>query len=31
VVAIIVVLVDPSFALLYRLAQRGTLSEPDAR
>jgi cytochrome bd ubiquinol oxidase subunit II len=31
VVAIIVVLVGPSFALLYSLAQRGTLSEPDAR
>jgi len=31
VVAIIVVLVGPSFALLYRLAQRGTLSEPGAR
>ena len=31
VVAIIVVLVGPSFALLYRLAQRGTLSEPDVR
>jgi len=26
----IVVLVGPSFALLYRLAQRGTLSEPGA-
>jgi hypothetical protein len=31
VVAIIVVLVGPSFALLYSLAQRGTLSEPGAR
>jgi cytochrome bd ubiquinol oxidase subunit II len=31
VVAIIVVLVGPSFALLYRLAQRGTLSEPGTR
>ena len=31
VVAIIVVLVGPSFALLYRLARRGTLSEPGPR
>jgi cytochrome d ubiquinol oxidase subunit II len=31
VVAIIVVLVGPSFALLYSLAQRGTLREPGAR
>ncbi len=30
-VGIIVVLVGPSFVLLYSLAQRGTLSEPDAR
>jgi cytochrome bd ubiquinol oxidase subunit II len=31
VVGIIVVLVGPSFVLLYSLAQRGTLSEPDVR
>lgn len=30
VVGIIVILVAPSFALLFSLAQRGTLREPEA-